>query len=222
MYRWLLLLAALALVLRMAVLIRRYLSESRRGRAARAAGFAEVEPLLASVRSRLEPSGFRRLAGRFAGHAVDLQAVPDTLSFRKLPALWLLATLTERQPLAGETRIMMRPTGHECFSAFGRLGTEVRLPPGFPVGCVLRTTAPGHLPPATFLAGLARLFEDPATKEVVLSPEGLRLVRLAEEGERGAYVLFRESDLGQRPIRAPVVKRMLETLVDLSGELARA
>ncbi|MGD9510028.1 MAG: hypothetical protein AB7I59_26375 [Geminicoccaceae bacterium] len=222
MARWLLLLVAFGLALSFIATARRLWSETIRGRADRAAYLSLVLPLLAEPRMRLEPSGFSRLAGRYAGHAVDLQAVPDSLTFRKLPALWLLVSLTEPQPLAGETRIMLRPSGLEPFSTFARLPAETAPPPGFPAHCVVRTTAPGHPPPARVMAALAGLFEDPALKEVVLSPAGLRLVRLAEEAPRGAYLLFREADLGRTAVPAATVQPMLETLIGLARELARA
>lgn len=220
MSRWLLLPVALGLALWLLVSLRRLVSEMRGSRLARAAILSEAQALLTEPRLRLEPSGFPRLAGRFEGHAVDLQVVPDTLTFRKLPALWLLATLTEPQPVAGETRIMIRPTGLEPFSTFADLPAEASLPPGFPETCVLRSTGPGHLPPSAVLAALGRLFDQPATKEVALAPAGLRLVRLAEEAPRAAYLLFRESGLGTSPIPAAMVGEMLASLVALSKELA--
>lgn len=219
--RGLLLLAAVVLGLGVLATAWRLWREARQGRAARTALLTEAEPLLAAPRRRIEPSGFPRLAGRFVGREVDLQAVPDALALRKLPALWLLATLTEPQPLAGETRIMQRPSGLEPFSTFADLPAEVTPPPGAPAGCVLRTTSPCHLPPAAILAAGIRLFEDPAVKELVFSPKGLRLVRLVEEAPRGGYLLFRDADLGRAPIPAAVARRMLDALVALSGELAR-
>lgn len=219
MVRWLLPLVACGLALSFIVTARRLWVEAARGRAARAAYLSVLPPLLAEPHLRLEPSGYPRLAGRFAGHAVDVQAVPDALTLRKLPVLWLLVTLTEAQPLAGETRIMVRPSGLEPFSTFANLPAETAAPPGFPAHCVVRTTAPHHLPPAHVMALLARLFEDPALKEVVLSPAGLRLVRLAEEAPRGAYLLFREADLGRTPVTAAMVQPLLATLLDLAREL---
>ena len=219
MVRWLLLLVACGLALSLIVTARRLWVEAARGRAARAAYLDTLPLLLEEPRLRVEPSGFPRLAGRFAGHAVDIQAVPDALTFRKLPALWLLVTLTEPQPLAGETRIMVRPSGLEPFSTFANLPAETSAPPGFPAHCVVRTTAPGDLPPARVMTELARLFADPALKEVVLAPAGLRLVRLAEEAPRGAYLLFREADLGRNPVTAAMVQQMLATLLDLAREL---
>lgn len=222
MVRWLLLIVALALALSFIATARRLWRETACGRADRAAYLNLLLPLLAEPRMRLEPSGFPRLAGRYAGHAIDIQAVPDALAFRKLPALWLLVTLTEPQPLAGETRIMVRPSGLEPFSAFARLPAQAVAPPSFPVHCVVRTTAPDHLPPTRIMAVLAELFEDPALKEIVLSPAGLRLVRLAEEAPKATYLLFREADLGRASVPTATVVPMLETLVALARELAGA
>lgn len=220
MSRWILLPVALGLAVWLVASLRRLVFETRRSRRARASVLSEAQALLSESRERLEPSGFPRVAGRFQGHAVDLQVVPDALTFRKLPALWLLATLTEPQPLTGETRVMIRPTGIEPFSTFSNLPVEASLPPGFPDTCVLRTEGPAHLPPSASLRALGSLFEHPATKEAVLAPTGLRLVRLVEEAPRAAYLLFRDSDLGATPIPAPMVRELLDSLIDLSKELA--
>lgn len=219
MARWLLLPVAVGLALGCVVAARRLWVETARRRAARAGYLRELPALLAEPRLRVEPSGFPRLAGQFAGHAVDVQAVPDALTFRKLPVLWLLVSLTEPQPLAGETRIMVRPSGLEPFSTFASLPAETAPPAGFPAGCVVRTTAPGHLPPAGVMARLGQLFADPALKEVVLSPNGLRLVRAAEEAPRGPYLLFRDAELGRNPVPAAMVRPMLAALADLAREL---
>ncbi|TPE51716.1 hypothetical protein [Amaricoccus solimangrovi] len=217
-----LLLITLGLALALGLSARRLWRAARLRRAARAGYLGAVDALLRDRRARLDPSGFPRLAGRFEGRAVELRAIPDALTFRKLPALWLLATLTEPQPLRGETRLMLRPTGQEPFSTFGALPAEISPPPGFPEHLAMRSTAPEDLPPAGFLLGLAGLFEDPALKEIVLSPRGLRLVHLAEEASRGAYLLFRDAELGRAPARAPRARALLETLLTMSENLARA
>ena len=80
MARWLLLLVAIGLALSFIATAHRLWRETVRGRADRAAYLSLLRPLLAEPRMRLEPSGFPRLAGRYAGHAVDVQAVPDALS----------------------------------------------------------------------------------------------------------------------------------------------
>jgi hypothetical protein len=223
MARWLLLLVALGLALRLAMVARRLLREGREGRAGRAAFLDAAAALLDDVRIRVEPSGFPRVVGRRGGRDFDLQAVPDALAFRKLPALWLLVTLTGPQPVAGETRLMRRASGLEPFSTFTALPVEIAAPPGFPPEVTIRMTAPGAAPAPAIVAGLAALFEgDEALKEIVLSPRGLRLVRLVEEAPRGGYLLYRDADLGRVPLAAGTARPMLDALAALEKEIAAA
>ena len=50
------------------------------------------------------------------------------------------------------------------------------------------------------MAAQAALFADPLVKELVISPKGLRLVILAEEADRGRYLLFRDAEMGRMPL----------------------
>jgi hypothetical protein len=184
-------------------------------KASRAEYFAASASVMRDLRSQIQPTGFPRIAGRYQGHSFDLQALPDTLTFRKLPALWVMVTLTEPQPLRGETHIMARATGQESFSTYGQMPAEVNLPPGFPPDCTLRCSAAQDLPTPDVLARLAPLFADPRVKEAVLSPKGLRLVVLAEEAARTNYLIFRDAELGRAPLPAPRLQMLLQALTDL-------
>lgn len=53
-------------------------------------------PFLARPRSRVGSTGFPRLTGTYRGLDVDLQLMTDTLTFRKLRALWVLVTCPVR------------------------------------------------------------------------------------------------------------------------------
>ena len=130
-------------------------------------------------------SGFPRARLIRHGLRYDLQLIPDALSIRKLPCLWLMVTLTEPQARHHETRIMARASGLEPFTTFADLPHDIALPPGFPPDCTARGTAP-ESPDSR----LATLMADPSVKELTLSPRGLRLVILAEEAPRSAYLLF--------------------------------
>ena len=182
---------------------------------ARARFFSRADGLLAGRVQRLEPTGFPRLAGNYAGLRFDLQAVPDTLTFRKLPALWVMVTLTEPQALTGETHIMARTSGLESFSRIDTMRFDLGAPPGFPPECVLRCTNPASIPAPEVMARLAPLFGDPRLKEAVLSPKGLRLVTLAEEADRTSYLIFRDAELGAQPFPTERLKQMLTDLADL-------
>ena len=66
---------------------------ARARQASRAGYFDAIAPVFDRVVKRVEPSGFARMTAHLGGDAFDLQAVPDNLTFRKLPALWVMVTL---------------------------------------------------------------------------------------------------------------------------------
>lgn len=149
----------------------------------------------------------------------DLQAVPDTLTYRKLPVLWLLITLTETIPVKGEMHLMSNPGQNDIFSRFGDMPVTVALPAAFPGHCTLRCDDASGLPPLSLVAAQAHLFANPAVKELVISPKGLRLVIMAEEAARGLYLLFRDAELGRNPYPAARLTPHLDTLVALRHSL---
>ena len=188
-------------------------------RAWRAGYFDKARSLLNDSRTRVEPGGFARLTGRLDGAPFDLQAVPDTLTTRKLPALWVLATLPEPTPLPHTWHLMLRPRGAETFSTFDRLPRLLSPVPGLPEDSAVRTDAPTGEPPALLAEAVKRLGED-RLKEVILSPRGLRLTWLAEEAPRASYILFRDSEMGKTPLDSPALAPFLEVLLDFRIFLA--
>ena len=180
-----------------------------------------VLALFSDVQTRLTPSGFARMAGRAGGLSYDLQVVPDTLTFRKLPALWVLVTQTEPLPLTATLDLMMRPTLLEPFSNFRQLDHEIALPAGFPADAALRCDLPGAMPPETLLASQSDLFADPRIKELILSPKGLRVVFLAEQADRTAYLLFRDAEMGRQPLNPARIAPLLTRLATLRLTILR-
>jgi hypothetical protein len=65
----------------------------------------------------------------------------------------------------------------------------------------------------------AALFHDPAIKELVLSPKGMRVVFLAEEAERARYLLFRDAEMGTKPLQARRILPLLEALKALREDV---
>lgn len=211
-----------ALILVLAWLLRLNLRTAATRKAARAGYFAKVAPLFAAPRVQIQPSGFARLAGRWRDHDFDLQALPDTLTFRKLPTLWLMVTLTQAQPVQGQMHIMARPGQNDTFSRFAEMPVSVPLPPGFPESCALRCDNAALLPPKDLVAAQARLFADPLVKELVIAPKGLRLVILAEEADRGRYLLFRDAEMGLAPLDPARLLPILTSLLTLAQSLNEA
>jgi hypothetical protein len=186
---------------------------------ARAAYLEAVKPLFDSSQTQLQPTGFPRMAGRKGTLTFDLQVVPDSLTFRKLPALWVLVTLTEPQPVAATLDLLSRPSGQEPFTRFATLPQTIATPAALPKTVAIRTDDATRIPPADLITRHAALFDDPLVKELVISPKGLRLVILGEEADRGPYLLFREAELGMTPLAPGRLQPLLDRLAALRDDL---
>lgn len=188
-------------------------------RLSRAGYFDALHPLFDGVRTQIQPSGFPRMTGRRGPHGFDLQAVTDTLTFRKLPALWVMVSLPEPLPLAATLDIMARPSGQEPFTHFSTLPQMLPVPAGTPEGIALRSDNAAALPPEGLVARHAAIFADPKVKELLISPKGLRLVILAEEADRGRYLIFRDAEMGAMPVSPARIAPLLESLLALRDDL---
>lgn len=186
---------------------------------ARASYLDRCHALFDDVRTKSAATGFPRLSGRYDGQRFDIQVLPDTLTFRKLPALWVLVTLPAPLPLRATFDMMIRPTGVEPFSHFHKLPAQVQLPDGFPEDSAIRSDAPAHLPDEALLRRHLHVFDDPLMKEMVLSPKGARLVFLAEEAQRGRYLIYRDAEMGMQPLSPERVEKQLEALVALRNDV---
>ncbi len=193
-------------------------ASGRRRQAARAVYFSSVEGLFDRAVVRVQPSGFARMTGHWGAHEFDLQAVPDTLTFRKLPALWVMITLPEPLPVTATLDIMARPSGGEPFSHFSSLPQSLERPSFLPEVTALRSDDAAGLK-VDYLAAHAPLFDDPRVKELIISPKGLRIVLLAEEAERGRYLLFRDAEMGLEPLKAERVSGLIETILALRADI---
>lgn len=201
------------------ILALRLRSDAARRQAARAGYFDRVAPLAGELRRAISPTGFARISGRLGGVETDLQVVPDTLTYRKLPALWLLVTQPAALPVRQRIHLMARPRGVEPFSAFDRLPHQTLLPEGFPYDATLRSEKPLSPDEAALLARHRTVFADPRVKELVISPKGLRITWLADEAERGRYLIFRESEMGRTPLAPEALDPLLSALAALRADI---
>jgi hypothetical protein len=199
-------------------LVRTNWQASQKRTATRAGYFGEVASLFDRVVTQIQPSGFARVTGYKDDHAFDLQAVQDTLTFRKLPALWVMVTLPENLPVASTLDIMVRPTGSEPFSKFAGLPQSIDCPDFLPEGAALRSDNASTVE-KSYLRKQMRIFDDPRVKELVISPKGLRLVILAEEADRGRYLIFRDAEMGAVPMERARLAPLIETLLSLRADL---
>jgi len=200
----------------------RLVRENRARTLCRASFFDAAKHLFSGGESRLQPTGFPRMTGRRNGLAFDLQVIPDTLTFRKLPALWVLVTLPEALPLSATLDLLARPSGQEPFTRFSTLPQSLPSLPGLPKDVAVRTDDASNVPAVSLLAHHAALFADPQVKELVIAPKGLRIVFLAEEADRGRYLIFREAEMGMAQLDPDRLLPMLDRLAALRKDIVAA
>ncbi|PVA09330.1 hypothetical protein DC366_14505 [Pelagivirga sediminicola] len=210
------LIAAAALL----VLLWRHLSRASAERIAQRAGYLDAcRPLLERPRMGRGSSGFARLAGQYDGIEADIQTLPDTLTFRKLPALWVLVTLPGPLPVDATMNLMIRPTGVEPFSRFHTLTHQLDRPEGFPEDCAIRTDSRANVPPEDLVRAHLSIFDDPRVKELVISPKGVRIVFLAEEAQRSRYLIYRDAEMGTAPLAPELLRPKLDALIALRADI---
>src|SRR5689334_3206589 len=82
-------LALLAAAIGLGVILALSARERAKARQARAGIFQDCLGLFEQASVAMGEDGFPRLDGRIAGRRVRIDAIPDTLTFRRLPQLWL-------------------------------------------------------------------------------------------------------------------------------------
>ncbi len=203
-------------------LLRRARAASARRTVSRLGYFDAVAVLFADARTSVLSHGFPRLAGRWRDRAFTLSALPDALGYRKLPALWVSITLAEPQPVAGTLDILMRPSGLEPFTGFAALPCGLAPPAGCPEHAAIKSDRPVPPVAAADLAPHLAVFDDPAVKELLITPRGLRVTLLAEEADRTRYLLFRDAELGAVPLSPDRLVPLLDRLIALADSLREA
>jgi hypothetical protein len=161
-------------------------------------------------------SGYAILRGRFRGYDVALRPIPEQLVFRRLPQLWLLATL--RTPTGGpETLdILRRPMGGEFFSIGESLPRSFPPPASWPQDTAVRGSRDAGALIEHLGGPLGPVLTDDRVKTLTVTPNGVRAARRVRQGNRGAYLLFRDSRFGDLRIPREDALAALELVFDLA------
>ena len=146
---------------------------------------------------------------------VQVQTVTDTLNVRKLPSLWLMVTIAAPLPVTSTFDLMMRPAGPTTFSNFDHLPVTIERPPDFPEQAVIRTDDPGHLLPPHVVAPHLEPFFGGRAKELLITPNGIRMVFLIGEADRVRYGVFRQAEFGDAVVEANMLTDSLDRLIAL-------
>jgi len=163
---------------------------------------------------------FPVLVGRYKGYDVKLEPIADHAAFRTIPSLWLLATVWRDVPFDGIVDFLVRPRNTEFYSPSSRLEVDIKIPDGWPQHATLRTNDPEHMPPMELLSPHMAIFEDPRTKELLVTPRGVRIVYQADAGVRAYYMVLRQCRFENLELTPELVGNLLERAIAIHKDLS--
>jgi hypothetical protein len=210
---------ALALVLHLAWHARAGRNRAMAARAAEAAGIRTIIPDAVDIADGTV--GVITWVGSWNGRRVQLRTIVDTLATRKLPARWLSVTITEPIAVPATFDMMMRPGSPTTFSNFDHLQHTLPKAPGFPAEAVLRTDLRAARFPQNLIASHLEIFTEGRAKELLITPNGVRIVWLLAEAERARYGVFRQAAFGGTRLDPALIERLLTSASALRDAINR-
>ncbi|MFT3732361.1 MAG: hypothetical protein QM780_13245 [Hyphomicrobium sp.] len=87
-------------------------------------------PLLENDKITHGDDGFPKLEGRHRRRFIRIELIPDTMTVRRLPQLWLKLTCIEARPHQPEFSVLARPSGAEFYSLTSAHPIMLAPPPG--------------------------------------------------------------------------------------------
>jgi hypothetical protein len=199
-----------------------YRRDARRQRQQRAALFSQCLELFQSYRVTQQGADFPTLEGTYRGHRVRLEAILDTVAWRKIPSLWLRVTLFAPNPPTGVLDFLVRPQGAEFYSPSETLPHRVQVPQGWPQHAILCTDDRAHMPRVELISPHIAVFNDQKMKELLITPNGVRLVWQIWQAERSEYLVLRQAKFSGTAVDTAPVRLLLETAIGISTSLNAA
>ncbi len=167
--------------------------------------------------------GLPRLDGVRDHRPIRVELVPDTMTIRRLPQLWMMVTRVERRRGSAEFAILRRPTGTEFYSLTAQYDYRLEVPANLPEESLARGSGPraqGLLDRAADC--IEGVFADARVKEIGVTQKGLRLVWQAAEGRRGEHLLLRQSVFDGAGVDCAALERHLANLDALADAIDRS
>ena len=204
--------------------------DHRRRRAARRDLLSDCTRLFDACRVEHGGDGFPRITAGCGARRFDVRLISDGMTIRRLPQLWLQVTELARLEGVGGLAVLVRPSGYEFFSLTAGFHHVMEPLPAFPREVIVRGADENDERSLQKLAApMAAILRDPAVKEIAVTERGLRIVRQADEGRRGDYLLLRQAAFDGAQIPAEMLAELLDhfdtlrrALVTPERELARA
>lgn len=214
---WLIvLIASLALVALLTVMQRR---NRRAVQERRANLFAACYGILDTYRITQAGVDYPEMQATYRGHAFRVDAIVDTLSFRKLPVLWLRVSLLAPLPGTAKLDILVRSQNVEFYSPSADLPHRLEARRGWPADAMVRTDNEGRLPDFAVLDRHIGMFQAPEVKELLITPKGIRIVRLLDQAKRAEYLVMRQAEFESAAVTADLLRDLMDRTIALYQDL---
>lgn len=195
-----------------------YRRDYRKAHHSRGNVFDDCAMLLTDAAAMQHAIGFPRLKGRYRGYQVTLEVQVDTLSMRKVPPLWLMLTVVGRQPTHGSLDVLVRPQNTEFYSPAWQWSDTLANPPNWPQHAIVKHQ--GEVAALDVLDDFVPpLFNDEKVKELLVTPDLVRITYMAKQAERGQYLLMRNAIFDGLPIDRDSVAALLQAATDIRQKL---
>ncbi len=162
------------------------------------------------------------LEARYQGLPVRLEPVLDNMGWRKLPSLWLKASLLVPNPTRGTIDFLVRPQGVEFYSPSYDFHEHLQVPASWPQNALLATLPGATIPSLDRLTPYIEVFDDQKTKELVVTPHGIRLVYQAAQAKRADYLVLRQATFTEPSVDPALVQALLDRLIAIAATLDAA
>ncbi|WP_045835320.1 hypothetical protein [Hyphomicrobium sp. 99] len=167
--------------------------------------------------------GFPSLEGFHSGCFIRVELLPDTMTIRRLPQLWMKLTRIERRPGLPEFSMLARPTGNEFYSLTHDHARILEPPSGLPQEILVKGGGRASQDLLNSLSPvLRRIFAEQRMKEVAVTGKGLRLIWQAGEGDRGQHLILRQSRFDDSAVAPEALAARLKDFDDLSAAIDKA
>ena len=214
--------ASLITLVALAALPWLYARDMRRARQRRGEFFTDATRLFETYRVTQEGMNYPVVEARYQGLPVRLEPVLDDMGWRKLPSLWLKASLLVPNATRGTLDFLVRPQGIEFYSPSYDFHEHLPIPADWPQQALLCSLPGATIPPLDQLAPHIKAFDDAKTKELVVTPRGIRLVYQAAQAERADYLVLRQATFANPRVDPALVRSLLDRLIAIAASLDAA
>ncbi len=196
--------------------------EHQRRQARHRAIFDPIVALFDNPKVTFAGSGLPLLEGSYKGQRLRLELIPDTMTIRRLPQLWLSLTAIKPLPLRNAgIAALVRPSGADYYSLTERMTQRLDIPPSFPQEIWVRGESLHSRSTLDKITPAASgVFAEPKVKEIAATTRGVRIIYQLAEGKRGNYLLLRQSEFVDPKLGPELLDSLAAQLNDLGRALS--